>query len=218
MSATSRRGGLASAGSPPLRSSRSPSPRCNGTRRRRALSSASRSSSFSPLLGFLLVQPTTPRAVARRRRARRDVSQDLARLRFSTRCPIRRSFSIATAAWSPSIRPPARWRPACGAASRPRSGCAFRNWSTPSPRAVKGKSTERVEFSERIPTERWWEAVVTPVARPATRGRSGTAVSCSRCAISRPCGGSRKCAPISSPMRATNCARRSPRCRASSRR
>lgn len=31
-------------------------------------------------------------------------------------------------------------------------------------RAVKGKSAERVEFSERIPTERWWEAVVTPVA------------------------------------------------------
>jgi two-component system phosphate regulon sensor histidine kinase PhoR len=31
-------------------------------------------------------------------------------------------------------------------------------------RAVKGKSTERVEFSERIPTERWWEAVIVPVA------------------------------------------------------
>lgn len=35
-------------------------------------------------------------------------------------------------------------------------------------RAVKGKSTERVEFSERIPTERWWEAVITPVAAAAT--------------------------------------------------
>jgi two-component system phosphate regulon sensor histidine kinase PhoR len=31
-------------------------------------------------------------------------------------------------------------------------------------RAVKGKSTERVEFSERIPTERWWEAAIIPVA------------------------------------------------------
>ena len=31
-------------------------------------------------------------------------------------------------------------------------------------RAVKTKSVERVEFSERIPTERWWEAVITPVA------------------------------------------------------
>jgi two-component system, OmpR family, phosphate regulon sensor histidine kinase PhoR len=31
-------------------------------------------------------------------------------------------------------------------------------------RAVKSKTTERVEFSERIPTERWWEAVITPVA------------------------------------------------------
>ena len=31
-------------------------------------------------------------------------------------------------------------------------------------RAVKGGSTERVEFSERIPTERWWGATVTPVA------------------------------------------------------
>jgi two-component system phosphate regulon sensor histidine kinase PhoR len=31
-------------------------------------------------------------------------------------------------------------------------------------RAVKGRSTERVEFSERIPTERWWEAVVTPIS------------------------------------------------------
>ena len=34
-------------------------------------------------------------------------------------------------------------------------------------RAVKGKTAERVEFSERIPTERWWEAVVTPVAAAA---------------------------------------------------
>jgi two-component system phosphate regulon sensor histidine kinase PhoR len=31
-------------------------------------------------------------------------------------------------------------------------------------RAVKGKATERVEFAERIPTERWWEAVIVPVA------------------------------------------------------
>ncbi len=31
-------------------------------------------------------------------------------------------------------------------------------------RAVKGTSAERVEFSERIPTERWWEAAIAPVA------------------------------------------------------
>jgi two-component system phosphate regulon sensor histidine kinase PhoR len=30
-------------------------------------------------------------------------------------------------------------------------------------RAVKGRSVERVEFSERVPSERWWEAVITPV-------------------------------------------------------
>ncbi len=34
-------------------------------------------------------------------------------------------------------------------------------------RAVKGKASERVEFSERVPAERWWEAVITPVASGA---------------------------------------------------
>ena len=56
-------------------------------------------------------------------------------------------------------RPQSRRR--CAAASRSRSGCACRRCSTPS--AARGKGAQRVEF-EAVPVDRWYEAVVTPIA------------------------------------------------------
>ena len=66
--------------------------------------------------------------------------------------------------------------------------------------------------------DRWYEAIVVPVALRGRRCSRRRGWCWSRSTTSRRCGGSRRCAPTSSPMPATNCARRWRRCRASSRR
>jgi two-component system phosphate regulon sensor histidine kinase PhoR len=114
------------------------------------------------VLGFFLVQPDVPRLVAGTE-AVRDASQDLLTpfLDALTDPAVvldRDGFVVAVnpaaRAMAPGLR---RGEPASIGLRIPELVDAIA-------RAVKGKSTERVEFSERIPTERWWEAVVTPVA------------------------------------------------------
>ena len=81
-------------------------------------------------------------------------------------------------------------------------------------RARASGSAQRVEFFQRVPLDRWYEAIVTPISSAGPRPSRTSC--CLRSTISRRCGGSRRCAPTSSPMRAMSCARRLPRCRASS--
>ena len=169
------------------------------------------------LLGFFMMQPATPHTAVGADVAR-DLSQDLLApfLDALSDPAIVLDRDGYVVAFNPAARAVA---PGLRRGESASIGLRIPELVDAIARAVKGKSTERVEFSERIPTERWWEAVVTPVAsaaeRAAVRGRAfphDLARSLTRY------DGSRKCAPISSPMRATNCARRSPRSPASSRR
>lgn len=114
------------------------------------------------LLGFFMMQPPTPRA-AIATDAVRDLSQDsLAPFLDALSDPaivLNRdgyvvAFNPAARAMAPGLR---RGESASIGLRIPELVDAIA-------RAVKRKATERVEFSERIPTERWWEAVITPVA------------------------------------------------------
>ncbi len=75
--------------------------------------------------------------------------------------------------------------------------------------SLTGKA-QRIEFSARLPSPRWSEAFVSPVALTGD-GPAAPASWSSPCTISRRSAGSRRCAPTSSPTSATSCARRSPR-------
>jgi two-component system phosphate regulon sensor histidine kinase PhoR len=114
------------------------------------------------VLGFFLVQPDAPRSAAGPE-AVRDASQDLLTpfLDALTDPAVvldRDGFVVA-------VNPAARTMAPGLRRGEPASiGLRIPELVDAIARAVKGKSTERVEFSERIPTERWWEAVVTPIA------------------------------------------------------
>ena len=120
------------------------------------------SSWFSPSLGFLLVKPDVP-GLAAGAEAARDVSQDLLN-------PFLDALSdpavvLDRDGWVVAVNPAARALAPGLRRGEPASiGLRIPELVDAIARAVKGRSTERVEFSERIPTERWWEAVVTPVA------------------------------------------------------
>jgi len=113
-------------------------------------------------LGFFLVEPGASQAAAGADAAR-DVSQDLLTSFLDAlsdpavvldRDGWVVAFNPAARAVAPGLR---RGEPASIGLRIPELVDAIA-------RAVKGKSIERVEFSERIPTERWWEAAVTPVS------------------------------------------------------
>jgi two-component system phosphate regulon sensor histidine kinase PhoR len=112
-------------------------------------------------LGFLLVKPDVPLAAGAE--AVRDVSQDLLN-------PFLDALSdpaivLDRDGWVVAFNPAARaMAPGLRRGESASIGLRIPELVDAIARAVKGKSTERVEFSERIPTERWWEAVVTPVA------------------------------------------------------
>ena len=80
-------------------------------------------------------------------------------------------------------------------------------------RVAAGGEAETALWSERVPIERLFQVDVAPLATDARRCRRDAA---DACAISPKRAASSACAPISSPTPATNCARRSPRCSASS--
>ena len=64
-------------------------------------------------------------------------------------------------------RRPRRLRRRCAAASRPRSRCACPSWSRRSARASPTGKAQRIEFSDAVPSPRWSEAFVAPVALAA---------------------------------------------------
>ena len=113
-------------------------------------------------LGLFLVRPAAPRATAGDDAAR-DVSQGLLTAFLEAlsdpavvldRQGSVVAFNAAARAVAPGLR---RGESASIGLRIPELVDAIA-------RAVKVGSTERVEFSERIPAERWWEATVTPVA------------------------------------------------------
>ena len=136
-----------------------------------------------------LDRPAEPAAAARARKTRTPrlparAANDLARSRRTSRCstpsfpacPIRSSCSIRTAGSSPSTREAAalapalrRGEPASIALRMPELVEAIRAAS------LTGKA-QRIEFSARLPSPRWSEAFVAPVALPAAAGRAGVVV------------------------------------------
>ena len=95
--------------------------------------------------------------------------------------------------------------------SPPRSPCARPRWSR---RCARSRPAAARAASSSPSACRSTAGSWRMSARSATRRRSPRSCWCST--TSRRCTGSRRCARTSSPMRATNCARRSPRCPASS--
>jgi hypothetical protein len=83
-------------------------------------------------------------------------------------------------------------------------------------RAIASNLPQLVEFIERVPLDRWYEAIVVPVALPDPSRQTATRLLLVTLDDLTPLRRSKKCVPTLLPAPAMNCARRWPRCRASS--
>ena len=75
------------------------------------------------------------------------------------------------AASSPSTRRRRGRARVCARRAGADLACARRSWSTRSAAPSKRREPQRVEFFERVPLDRWFEAFVTPVRLPAAAQR-----------------------------------------------
>ena len=91
-------------------------------------------------------------------------------------CPIRSSCWIRMAGCSPSTPKPRRSRRRCAAASRRRLRCACPSWSRRSARPASPARRSASSFPPRLPSPRWSEAFVAPIALGGDADRAGVVV------------------------------------------